>query len=185
MPCSRVGRCSHSGRVSTELLLPERYPDSHHHPTPYTDEITRRLRNAGCDLRINAGSVWLLDGTGNRLGGKLITNPFETREADLQVIFTKCAELRQAIGAPASVNHSLHNAERIMVQTTIEAPVKFLSVQEAAGFLRISHRTLYGLVSQRAIPYRKAGRRVLFLESELIEWTKPNLSPSRYLPLTR
>jgi excisionase family DNA binding protein len=72
-----------------------------------------------------------------------------------------------------------------MVQTTIDVSVKFLSVQEAAEFLRISHRTLYGLVSQRAIPYRKAGRRLLFMESELVEWTKPNLRPTRYLPLIR
>ena len=34
-------------------------------------------------------------------------------------------------------------------------------------------KTLYGLVSQRRIPFRKAGRRLLFLESELLEWTRP------------
>lgn len=61
---------------------------------------------------------------------------------------------------------------------------KFLSVQEAAEFLRVSPRTIYGWVSQRALPHRKAGRRVLFLESELIEWTQPNLR-SQYLPLIR
>jgi excisionase family DNA binding protein len=64
-----------------------------------------------------------------------------------------------------------------MVQPVINAPVKFLSVQEAADFLRISRRTLYGFVSQRRIPHRKAGRRLLFLESELIEWTKPSSRP--------
>jgi excisionase family DNA binding protein len=71
-----------------------------------------------------------------------------------------------------------------MAQTTINAPVKFLSVQEAAELLRLSRRTLYGLVSQRAIPYRKAGRRLLFMESELVEWTKPNLQRNQYLPLS-
>ena len=75
--------------------------------------------------------------------------------------------------------------ERIMFQTTIDAPVKFLSVQEAAELLRLSRRTLYGLVSQRAIPYRKAGRRLLFLESELVEWTKPHLQRNQYVELTR
>jgi hypothetical protein len=36
-----------------------------------------------------------------------------------------------------------------------------------------------------ALPHRKADRRVLFLESELIEWTKPNLPPNRSMPLIR
>jgi len=50
---------------------------------------------------------------------------------------------------------------------------RFMSVGEAAEFLRIAPKTLYGLVSQRRVPYRKAGRRLLFLESELVEWTQP------------
>jgi len=65
-----------------------------------------------------------------------------------------------------------------------DASAKFLSVEEAAEFLRIYPRTIYGFVSQRQIPYRKAGRRVLFLESELVEWTKPSLRRDQYLPLT-
>jgi excisionase family DNA binding protein len=40
---------------------------------------------------------------------------------------------------------------------------RLTNVQEAAEFLRIAPKTLYGLVSQRRIPYRKAGRRLLFL----------------------
>jgi excisionase family DNA binding protein len=51
----------------------------------------------------------------------------------------------------------------------------FLNVNEAAEFLRIAPKTLYGLVSQRRIPFRKAGRRLLFLQSELLEWTRPPL----------
>ena len=50
---------------------------------------------------------------------------------------------------------------------------KFLDVREAAEFLRIAPKTLYGLVCQRRIPFRKAGRRLLFLESELLDWTRP------------
>jgi excisionase family DNA binding protein len=49
----------------------------------------------------------------------------------------------------------------------------FMNVAETAEFLRIAPKTLYGLVSQRRIPFRKAGRRLLFLESELVEWTRP------------
>src|SRR5690348_2077660 len=51
----------------------------------------------------------------------------------------------------------------------------FLNVNEAAEFLRIAPKTLYGLVSQRRIPFRKAGRRLLFLHSELLDWTRPVL----------
>jgi len=49
---------------------------------------------------------------------------------------------------------------------------KLMSVQEAASFLRVSPKTLYAWVSQSRIPYRKAGRRVLFLQSELLAWTQ-------------
>jgi excisionase family DNA binding protein len=59
---------------------------------------------------------------------------------------------------------------------------RLLDVGEAAGLLNVSPRTVYGWVSQSRIPYRKAGRRVLFLESELMEWTKPNLR-KQYLEL--
>ncbi len=58
--------------------------------------------------------------------------------------------------------------------------VKFLSVQEAAELLRVSPRTVYGWVSQRLVPHRKAGRRVIFLESELLDFTKPDLRRHQY-----
>ncbi len=50
---------------------------------------------------------------------------------------------------------------------------RFMDVQEAAQFLGVSPKSLYSWVSQRRVPYRKAGRRLLFFESELIEWTRP------------
>ena len=58
--------------------------------------------------------------------------------------------------------------------------VRFLSVQEAAELLRVSPRTVYGWVTQRLVPHRKAGRRLIFLESELIDFTKPNLRRHQY-----
>ena len=61
---------------------------------------------------------------------------------------------------------------------------RFLSVDEAAELLSISRRTIYGWIQQGRIPYRKAGRRVLFLESELLEWTKPD-GRRQYLELSR
>ena len=68
---------------------------------------------------------------------------------------------------------------------TSDELVKFLSVQEAAELLRVSPRTIYGWVSQRKIVPRHAGRRLLFLESELIAWTRPSLSNDQYRSLTR
>jgi excisionase family DNA binding protein len=56
-------------------------------------------------------------------------------------------------------------------ETTVQA--RFMNVREAAEFLRLAPKSLYSLVSQRRIPYRKAGRRLLFLESELVDWTRP------------
>jgi excisionase family DNA binding protein len=56
-------------------------------------------------------------------------------------------------------------------RTAIQA--RFLNVREASELLRLAPKSLYALVSTRRIPYRKAGRRLLFLESELVEWTRP------------
>ncbi len=55
----------------------------------------------------------------------------------------------------------------------VVACTRFLDVHEAAALLGISPKTLYNWVSQRRIPFRKAGRRLLFLEVELVAWTQP------------
>jgi len=51
---------------------------------------------------------------------------------------------------------------------------KFLDVKELADLLRIKTRTVYEMVSQGRIPYRKAGDRTIFLLDEILEWTRPN-----------
>ena len=58
---------------------------------------------------------------------------------------------------------------------------RFMNVEEAAEFLRLAPKTLYGLVSQRRVPYRKAGRRLLFLEGDLLAWTQPQAKRHRKL----
>lgn len=50
---------------------------------------------------------------------------------------------------------------------------KFLTVPEVAAPLRLSERTVYDMVSQRRIPFRKAGDRTLFDRDEILEWTRP------------
>ena len=51
---------------------------------------------------------------------------------------------------------------------------KFLNVKELAELFRIKTRTVYEMVSQGRIPYRKAGDRTIFLLDEILEWTRPN-----------
>jgi len=55
-----------------------------------------------------------------------------------------------------------------------EVRPKFLNVKELAELLRIKTRTVYEMVSQGRIPYRKVGDRTIFLLDEILEWTRPN-----------
>ena len=57
---------------------------------------------------------------------------------------------------------------------TNQVSPKFLNVKELAELLRIKPRTVYEMVSQGRIPYRKAGDRTIFLLDEVLEWTRPN-----------
>jgi len=51
---------------------------------------------------------------------------------------------------------------------------RFLDVKELAEMLRIKPRTVYEMVSQRRIPFRKAGDRTIFLLDEILLWTEAN-----------
>jgi excisionase family DNA binding protein len=51
---------------------------------------------------------------------------------------------------------------------------QFLNVKEVAELLRTKPRTIYEWVSQRRIPFRKAGDRTIFLLDEILQWTQPN-----------
>ena len=48
---------------------------------------------------------------------------------------------------------------------------RFLTVDELAEMLRVEVRTVYSWVSQEKVPFRKAGRRTIFLIDEILEWT--------------
>jgi excisionase family DNA binding protein len=63
-------------------------------------------------------------------------------------------------------------SETQSVQLPEQLP-KFLTVPEVAALLRLSERTIYDMVSQRRIPFRKAGDRTLFDRDEILAWTKP------------
>ena len=48
---------------------------------------------------------------------------------------------------------------------------QFLTVQEVAAMLRIKERTVYEMVANNRIPFRKAGRRIVFLLDDILKWT--------------
>jgi excisionase family DNA binding protein len=48
----------------------------------------------------------------------------------------------------------------------------FLRVEEVADLLRCKKRTIYDMVEQKRIPYRRVGGRLLFDLAEIIEFTK-------------
>jgi excisionase family DNA binding protein len=52
------------------------------------------------------------------------------------------------------------------------AEPQFLTVNEVADLLRVKPRTVHYWVSERRIPFRKAGRFTIFDRDEILEWTR-------------
>lgn len=52
--------------------------------------------------------------------------------------------------------------------------VVFLEVDEVAELLRVKVKTVQEWVSRDKIPFRRANGRVIFLLSELLDWTLPD-----------
>lgn len=52
----------------------------------------------------------------------------------------------------------------------VEVDEGYLTVKQAADFLKIVTGSLYNLISQNKVPYHKSGKKVLFRKSELVEW---------------
>jgi excisionase family DNA binding protein len=57
-----------------------------------------------------------------------------------------------------------------------DSSLVFLTAQEAADLLRVQRRSLYRLVQQQRIPYRRVGRAIRFERNELLAWTQPKSS---------
>ncbi len=68
-----------------------------------------------------------------------------------------------------SMNLSPNFSEMSGSQTALP---RFLRVDEVADLLRCKKRTIYDMVEQERIPYRKVGGRLLFDADEIIDWTK-------------
>ncbi|OFZ79527.1 MAG: hypothetical protein A2583_10085 [Bdellovibrionales bacterium RIFOXYD1_FULL_53_11] len=61
---------------------------------------------------------------------------------------------------------------------------EFLTIQEAALFLRVQVSTLYGWCHERRIPFRKHGSRVIFCRSEILKWSERHVIPPRCQPFS-
>lgn len=51
-------------------------------------------------------------------------------------------------------------------------PQEMLTVAEAAVFMRVSQKTVYAWVEEERIPHLRAGRRILFERSDLMNWLR-------------
>lgn len=64
---------------------------------------------------------------------------------------------------------------QLITSATPPLPVgvpQFLTVVQVASILHLTPKTIYNMVSQRRIPFRKAGHQLLFDLSEIEAWTK-------------
>ena len=77
------------------------------------------------------------------------------------------AQFNQLCTDTAEVKHLLKIQER-----TQDKKDKLLTLTEAAEYLNLAKSTIYRFVSDRAIPFKKMGKRLYFLESQLFEWVK-------------
>lgn len=48
--------------------------------------------------------------------------------------------------------------------------IQIWRVDDVAGFLKCSKGHVYNLVNQRRIPFRKRGKMLFFLPTEILEW---------------
>ena len=85
-----------------------------------------------------------------------MNNPFESIEARLANIETLLLDIKhKPINGPPRSD-----------------PEEFLTVQEAAIFLKLSVPTVYAMIHQKRIPFMRSLRRCYFLKADLISYLK-------------
>ena len=65
------------------------------------------------------------------------------------------------------------------MQTDEQVMSEVMDIDKAASFLNIPKKTVYKMTSARTIPHSKAGKRLLFVKTELLEWVKSLKVPTR------
>jgi excisionase family DNA binding protein len=102
----------------------------------------------------------------------------ETGAAELaRALFVLCYELTNDL--VNEVNSSAPARTHIDVNPPVDSSLDhrhFLSVADAADYLRVKPGTIYSWVNQGKITCSKVGSRVLFERQALIEFTKPRKS---------
>src|SRR5215831_12633554 len=91
--------------------------------------------------------------------------------AENNYLLTRLAEIQGKLNSTlASLSLTLQQLNKAIVPPK---PQRLLSVEEAADVLQVTPAAIYKWVSERAIPFRKAGSQTRFVVEELLEWTKP------------
>jgi excisionase family DNA binding protein len=86
-----------------------------------------------------------------------------------KVVVTTHSELAQLIDA--AVHNALHQCKFTQLKTQPRPQLeKYLTVAEAASYLKCAKPTLYQMVSRRTVPFIKNGARTLFDTADLNEW---------------
>jgi len=78
------------------------------------------------------------------------------------IIIINKTELEELI--QGAVKNAVQNAQQ--AKPTDE----LMDVDQASKFLHLTKQTLYGLTSERLIPYLKRGKRIYFKREELLNW---------------
>lgn len=64
-------------------------------------------------------------------------------------------------------------------ESIVPGKEEFLTVEEAATFLRVKPDTLYSWVHKERIPFRKHGSRLVFSKRDLELWSKAQAVPAK------
>lgn len=76
------------------------------------------------------------------------------------------------------VEGSLRRVLNDGAKATEKGKTKHLTVKQASVLLDLAVQTIYGLTSRKEIPHIKKGKRLYFVEDDLIEW----LNAGKQLP---
>ncbi|MGC6413596.1 MAG: helix-turn-helix domain-containing protein [Bacteroidia bacterium] len=90
---------------------------------------------------------------------------------DQKIIIIDKTDLEELI--QGAVKNAVQNAQK--AKPTDE----LMDVNQASKFLHLAKQTLYGLTSERLIPYLKRGKRIYFKKEELLNWVNQGKMKTR------
>ena len=79
-----------------------------------------------------------------------------------EIILINKTDLEELI--QGAVKNAVKNAQKA------KPADELMDVDQASKFLHLAKQTLYGLTSERLIPFLKRGKRIYFKREELLEW---------------